>query len=90
MSRDVERDAPAGPTPAAAVNVEFSPHGGWEIELPNESERIACETLQEARRIAYACAARQRPCELIVHDAYHRLIDRQLVGARRQRTDGAR
>ncbi len=42
MARDVERDVPAQPVVTRAVTVEFSPHGGWEIELPNEPERIAC------------------------------------------------
>jgi hypothetical protein len=88
MSCDVEGTAPAEPTRAWTVSVDFSPHVGWEIELPDQSERIACETLEEARRVAYMCAARRRPCELIVHNAYHRLIELQLVGTRRRRTGG--
>jgi hypothetical protein len=38
-----------------------------------------CETLDEARRVAYRQAAECLPCELVVHDAYHRVIvDEQL------------
>jgi hypothetical protein len=29
--------------------------------------------------VAYQCASRTRPCEVIVHDAYHRVVHRELV-----------
>jgi hypothetical protein len=88
MSGDAEQQARGGLPVGREVSVEFSPRGGWEIELHDESEPIACTTLDEARRIAYVCAARRRPCELIVHDAYHRLIHRQLVSDQGQRAGG--
>ncbi|MGO9901745.1 MAG: hypothetical protein ACLP0J_19120 [Solirubrobacteraceae bacterium] len=34
---------------------------------------MSCETLQEAERVAYICAAYQQPCELAC-DAYHRVL----------------
>jgi hypothetical protein len=38
-----------------------------------QDSRVSCETLQEAERVAYICAAYQQPCELAC-DAYHRVL----------------
>jgi hypothetical protein len=51
--------------------------GAWEVGIPDRRERVACETIDDARRVAYLCAARRHPCELIVRDAYHRVIHRE-------------
>lgn len=63
------------PTPARqlTIRVDFDGHRGWEVELGDA--RITCETLDDARRIAFLKAARRRPCELVVRDAYHRVIE---------------
>ncbi len=63
---------------AATVRVELSPRG-WEITMPSRRERVACERLEEARGVAYLYAVRSRPCELIVRDAYHRVLERELI-----------
>ena len=60
------------------VRVELH-RGGWEIELPDQREPVTCETLEDARRMAYLCAARRHPCELVVHDAYHRVLHHELI-----------
>ena len=67
------------------VRVDISVRGAWEIELPDREHRVRCETLEEASRIAYRCAAERRPCELIVCDAYHRVVQRELIKAPRAR-----
>jgi hypothetical protein len=64
---------------ATTVRVHISVHGAWEIELPDRGDRVRCETLEEASRVAYRCAAERRPCELIVCDAYHRVVQRELI-----------
>ncbi len=61
------------------VRVDISVRGAWEIELTDRGDRIRCETLEEASRVAYRCAAEQRPCELIVRNAYHRVVQRELI-----------
>jgi hypothetical protein len=38
-----------------------------------QDSRMACDTLEEAERVAYICAAYQQPCGLAC-DAYHRLL----------------
>lgn len=63
------------------VRVHISVRGGWEIELPGRDDHVRCETLEEASRVAYRCAAERRPCELIVCDAYHRVVQSELIKA---------
>jgi len=59
------------------IRVDFSTHGNWRIDLDDVS--IACETLEAARRIACREAVRRRPCEVLVRDAYHRVIEREHI-----------
>lgn len=68
-------------TQEPSIRIDFDARGGWEIDL--DDVRLTCETLEDARRIATVSAARLRPCELIVRDAYHRVIERQHVAAER-------
>ena len=37
------------------------------------------ETLEDARRIAYLTVAHAKSCELIVRDAYNRIIEHELI-----------
>lgn len=50
--------------------------------LPDRRGRVSCETLEDARRIAYLTAARAQRCELIVRDAYNRIIEHELIEGR--------
>jgi hypothetical protein len=47
--------------------------------LPGEPDRVTCDTLDEARRVGCLCAAQRHPCELVVRDAYHRVLHREFV-----------
>ena len=79
----VDRGHPAvGEMPVATmvVRVEHRARGGWQVALPNR-DRITCRTLDDARREAYDSAPRAGACVLIVHDAYHRVLSRELVNA---------
>ena len=71
----------------ATVRVDINGRGGWDVALPDRGDRVTCETLEEASRVAYRCAADRQPCELIVCDAYHRVVRRELIksGASRRR-----
>jgi hypothetical protein len=64
------------------VNVDPVPRGAWEVRLPGGTEHMLCPSLEEAVRIAQRCAADREGCELVVHDAYHRVLHRELVAAR--------
>lgn len=61
-----------------SIQVDFDGHGGWEVGI--DEARISCRSLSEARRIASLQAADRRPCELVVRDAYHRVITRERIG----------
>jgi hypothetical protein len=63
----------------ATVRVDINGRGGWDVALPDRGDRVTCETLEEASRVAYRCAADRQPCELIVCDAYHRVVRRELI-----------
>ena len=77
---DGSRGARRGPTEVArSVNVDYNRGGAWKVGLPDCAAPLVCETLEEAQWIAYRCAAQRSPCELLVHDAYHRLILRQVI-----------
>ncbi len=39
-----------------------------------QDSHVTCETLAEAERVAYICAAYQQPCGVVVCDAYQRLL----------------
>jgi hypothetical protein len=61
------------------VSVDISARGAWEVVLPDRRERLTRETLEEASRLAYRCATDRRPCELIIRDAYHRVLQRKMI-----------
>ena len=61
------------------VRVDISARGAWEVALFDRGDNVTCETLEEASRLAYGFAMDRRPCELIVCDAYHRVLQRELI-----------
>jgi hypothetical protein len=79
MRSDAEHRAPEEETTVPlTVRVERNWRGGWEVVMADR-HRVVCETLEDARRVAYLQVARARPCELIVHDAYHRVLHRERI-----------
>lgn len=66
-------------TKRPVIRVELAGSGAWLVSLPDEDRAIVCETLDEARRAALLSAIRRRACELIVHDAYHRVLEHDLI-----------
>jgi hypothetical protein len=74
-------------TEPITVRVELNPRGAWRVATPDERGRVTCETLDDARRVAHLRAADRRPCELIVLDAYHRVLEREFIDGHRDATD---
>ena len=64
------------------VRVDLAGRGVWEVALPGRTTRLRCATLEEAKILAAHYASRRAPCELIVCDAYHRVLHRELLGDR--------
>ena len=68
------------PTTTTTVRVDLNVHGAWDVALTGQDARITCDTLDDAREVASKFAAHRRPCELIVRDAYHRVLRREFIG----------
>lgn len=80
------RNVPGGESMhLTTVRVDMSTRGAWEVALSDLGEQVRCETLEEASRVAHRCAAERRPSELIVCDAYHRVVHRELIDGRERR-----
>ena len=62
------------------VHTRTDHRGDWDVELPDRSGRVTCQSIDEARSVAlqYAEKAAQ-PCEVIVRDAYNRVMLRELI-----------
>ncbi len=83
MASGVEPDRASSGADAVTVCVEHSERGNWQVELPGH-DRVICETFDDARRVAFLCAAHTCPCEVIVHDAYHRVLHRELINGQHE------
>ncbi len=59
------------------VSVDRNRDGSWEITLPAKHDPISYVTLDEARLAAYRLAAHWNPCEIVMFDAYHRVVYRK-------------
>ncbi len=64
------------------VRIEPNRRGGWTVARPAPLVALRCETLDDAHRLAYLSVADTLPCELIVRDAYHRVLRHELIDAR--------
>ncbi len=62
------------------VRVELNRREDWDVESDQDSG-VSCDTLEEAERVAHICAAYKQPCEVVVCDAYHRVLHRELIDA---------
>jgi hypothetical protein len=63
------------------IHVDGTARGAWEVVLPARGERVLCRTLDDAVRVGYRFAADGEGCELVVRDAYHRLLRCERVPA---------
>jgi hypothetical protein len=61
------------------VHVNAGPRDGWEVVLPEGAGGVRCETLDEARRVALRAAAHARRCDLVIRDAYERVVEHELI-----------
>ena len=73
---------PVAHTSAPVVRVRINRLGGWQASVPDDHGPLSCENLDEARRIAHECVAHGQALELIVYDAYDRVLERELIDER--------
>lgn len=69
----------AGADVPSRVRVEFGSAGGWDVVFADQAQRLACDTLDQASRIAHVFAQARAPCELIIVNAYGHVISHELV-----------
>jgi hypothetical protein len=79
MRSNRSRSAQPGLAEGVTIHVQRTLRGRWEVVVPGRRKGIVCDTLDEARRVAYLAVAHTRACELIVHDARHRVIHQELI-----------
>lgn len=56
------------------VRVDLASHGHWDVVSSDPEFHDICPTLDDARRVAFRRAAHRHRCELVVCDAYHRVV----------------
>ena len=83
MRSDTSGSARAGSAAWVTIRVQRTPRGRWEVAVPGRRKGIIRDTLDEARRVAYLAVAHTRRCELIVHDADHRVMHQELIPGQR-------
>jgi hypothetical protein len=62
-----------------SVIVNPDRRGGWEVADIERRVRIPCKTLVDARKEAFRRAVGTSPCDVVVHDAYNRVVEHTLV-----------
>lgn len=70
------------------VRVDPGPAGKWMITFADRPQLITTESLNETIRLARRLAEPRPPAELIVCDAYHRVIQRERCGGAAAREPG--
>jgi len=65
----------------ATISVDRAPGGAWEVVRLDQGERMLCPSLADALRVGYRFAADAEGCELVVRDAYHRVLRRERLPA---------
>jgi hypothetical protein len=73
----VSKPVPVNAATPVTVRVEPDRRGVWKVELPDRRKPLSCATLDEACAVAHRCATGLNPCEIIVFDAYHRVLQRE-------------
>jgi len=62
------------------IRVDMSSTGRWDVASSDPDSHDICRTLEDARRVAFRRAAHRRRCELVVCDAYHRVVLPEVLG----------
>jgi hypothetical protein len=65
--------------PSSTVQVDCDVLGRWHVIPSADKDECLCATFAEASDFAVRWAGEHRPCELIVRDAYHRVVRREVL-----------
>jgi hypothetical protein len=67
------------------VNVTPNLRGGWDVRS-DLRPRQRCDTLAAAVHLAHERAEESHPCELVIRDAYHRVVGHEFIDGEDQRS----
>jgi Uncharacterized protein conserved in bacteria (DUF2188) len=64
------------------LKVDVTPdlRGGWDLRFSDRRPRQRCDTLAAAVHLAHQYAEESHPCELVIRDAYHRVVSHEFSG----------
>jgi hypothetical protein len=81
MPRDLSRapDAEGATGCRVLVRMGRDRRGRWTIDLADGHDVARCDTLNAARRLAYLYGAGRQHFEIVVRDAYNRVVEHRLV-----------
>jgi uncharacterized protein DUF2188 len=70
------------------VKVDVTPNlrGGWDVRFSDLRPRQRCDTLAAAVHLAHVSAQQSHPCEVVIHDAYHRVVGHEFIDGEDQRS----
>ena len=66
---------------STTIGVERGRRGDWQVVVPGEHAPLSCQTLDDAQWVAYLLAGDRQPCQVVIRDAYHRVVGRELIAA---------
>ena len=63
------------------VKLDVTPNlrGGWNVRFSDRSAGLSVDTLDAALDVARHFAEDSHPCELVVRDAYHRVVQHRFI-----------
>ena len=70
------------------VKVDVTPNlrGGWDVRFSGLRPRQRCDSLAAAVHLAHVSAEEFHPCEVVIHDAYHRVVSREFIDGEDRRS----
>ena len=70
---------------ATLIQIQRRRGNEWEVSIPSRHHRVICNSFQEAAKRGYQLAASEAECDVVLHDAYHRVVRRERVRGDRAR-----
>jgi hypothetical protein len=66
-------------SPLPLIRVDMNSHGYWDVASSDPESHDTFQTLDDARRVAFRRAAHTKRYELVVFDAYHRVVQHEVL-----------
>jgi hypothetical protein len=73
------RSDPGATLRCVKLDVTSNLRGGWNVRFSDRRATVSCDTLNAAIREAHRWAEESHPCELVIRDAYHRVVGHEFI-----------